>query len=131
MKLPRPFLHVARVADIALFWPALALVVWGELAIPEPTRFWSILDQINDKLLHFIAYFLLGAMAAAAFRGRRPVFTAVLALIVLGGALETLQGLIGRDMSVYDALANTAGAVLGGFGARIVVEPLHKRIPSW
>jgi VanZ family protein len=81
--------------------------------------------------LHFIAYFILAAMAGAAFRDRRPVFTAVLALIVLGGALETLQGFVGRDSSAYDALANTVGAVTGGLLARTVVEPLRRRIPSW
>jgi VanZ family protein len=131
MRLPRPLFHLARLADAVLFWPALTFVVWGELVAPEGRGLLNFLARINDKALHFIAYFILAAMAGAAFRDRRPVFTAVLALIVLGGALETLQGFVGRDSSAYDALANTVGAVTGGLLARTVVEPLRRRIPSW
>lgn len=119
---PRPLLHAARLAVDALFWPALFLVIWGELT-PMPV----LEGAVNDKGLHFAAYFGLAAMASAGLKTRRAVIKAVAALIVFGGVLEILQGLVGRDMSVFDALANAAGAVSGGTLARFLVEPLRRR----
>ena len=43
-----------------LFWPGLALIVWGELT-PHPPDLSSILAW--DKAQHFTAYFGLAAMA--------------------------------------------------------------------
>src|SRR5665213_3499045 len=120
----RFLLHAARIADAVAFWPVLALVVWGELAADPDAGFFAFLADFNDKVLHFTAYFCLSAMAAMAYRRRRPVALAVVALICLGGALEILQGIVGRDMSVYDEMANGAGAILGAILARLVVEPL-------
>jgi hypothetical protein len=39
MKLRRPLLHAARIADEVLFYPALALVIWGELSPAQPNAF--------------------------------------------------------------------------------------------
>lgn len=123
IKPTRRFLHRIRVLDAVLFWPALAVVTWGQLtpaSLPEGV-------QPGDKILHFIAYFGLAAMAAAAFKGRRPVAWAVLALIGLGGVLELVQGLIGRDASMLDEIANALGAATGGIVGRAVTEPLRRR----
>src|SRR4029079_4255438 len=123
MKLSRRSLHRARIIDSILLWPVLALVIWGELTRLAPEVRW----HFNDKLVHFLSYFLLGAMAAAALKHRRPVVLAVLGLILLGGALEIVQGWVGRDRSFLDEVANTAGAVTGALLARIFVEPLRRR----
>lgn len=55
------------------------------------------------------------------------MFWAGLGLIVLGGVLEIIQGFIGRDMSIYDEFANTAGVLVGVFVARAIVETLHRQ----
>ena len=89
-----------------LFWPVLALVIWGELTPGVSLHIW-------DKLEHFLAYFGLAGLAATALRARRSAQWATLALIALGGALEILQGYTGRDPDIYDELANTIGAVAG------------------
>lgn len=128
MTFSRPFLHTLRIAVAILFWPVLALVIWGEVLAPDGL---SIFAYFNDKILHFNAYFIMAAMAAAAFRRRRGVIAAVLALILLGGVLEIVQHFTGRDASVYDELANAAGAILGGNLARIAVEPLRRRFGDW
>lgn len=130
MKLPRPLLHAARVADEILFYPALGLVIWGELTPSEP-HFLDFFGELNDKALHFIAYFGLAAMAAAAFKNRRPAILASLGLIVLGGVLEIVQGFTGRDMSFYDELANTVGVIAGAVSARVIIEPLRNRFGYW
>jgi VanZ family protein len=87
-----------------LFWPALALIVWGELTPGVGLPIW-------DKAQHFLAYFGLAGLATTALRGRS--FWAMLALIALGGALEILQGYTGRDPDIHDEIANAIGAVSG------------------
>ena len=101
-------LKISRLSAMALFWPGLALVVWGELIRGggPPLELW-------DKLLHFIAYFGLSGMAFVALGGRRRALWAAAGLIVLGGVLEIVQGMIGRDMSLYDEFANTLGVAAG------------------
>jgi VanZ family protein len=123
MRPPRALLHLARLVDGFLFWPTMTAVIWGELTGKEP----NVVGLLNDKVLHFMAYFALAAMAAAAFKERRPVVLAGLGLMLLGGLLEILQGLVGRDMSAFDELANVAGILVGGVVARICVEYLRRR----
>jgi hypothetical protein len=122
LGLPRPWFHAARVAVAILFWPALALIAWGELTPDVPDADFGVFD----KLLHFTAYFGLAGMAACGFRRRGPVVAAVLILIGIGGLLEILQGFTGRDPDIYDELANAFGALTGGFLARLIVEPLRR-----
>jgi VanZ family protein len=128
MKLSRPFLHTARIAVAVLFWPVLAFVIWGEVLAPEGV---PVIQDINDKVLHLNAYFILAAMAAATVKQRRTAVAAGLGLILLGGMLEIVQGAVGRDMSIYDEYANTGGVILGGTLARIVIEPLLRRFDAW
>ena len=101
------FLHTA---SVWLFWPGVALIVWGELT-PQPPDVSRILDW--DKAQHFIAYFGLAGMATMALGIRRILAFAVLGVIALGGALEIIQGMTGRDADVFDFVANTIGAVVG------------------
>jgi VanZ family protein len=122
-KPSRAVLHAARIADAILFWPVLGIVLWGELQPDLP----SAIIEINDKLLHFGAYFVLGAMAAGAIRQRGRVKWAVLGLILTGTLLEGLQAYVGRDTSVLDALANAAGAIAGAVFSRLVLDPLRQR----
>jgi VanZ family protein len=122
-KPPREILHAARLADAVLFWPVLALVVWGELQPEVP----GALAIINDKLLHLAAYFVLGAMAGGAIKQRGLVKWAVLALILAGAAMEVLQAYVGRDSSALDAITNAVGAIGGAAFARFVLDPLRKR----
>ena len=123
VKTPRAFLHAARLADAVLFWPVLAYVLWGQLQ-PDVPR---LLEGINDKLLHFSAYFVLGAMAGGALRQPGSVKWAVLGLIVVGAAVEVIQAYVGRETSVLDAVANCAGAIAGALLARFVLDPLRRR----
>jgi VanZ family protein len=48
-------------------------------------------------------------------------------LIALGGALEVIQGLVGRDADIHDEIANTLGVLIGGvLGWGIVL--LHAKL---
>src|SRR5512135_832353 len=106
MILSRQRLHRIRLVAALLFWPALTLVVWGELAPDPETGALGWLSGINDKLLHFLAYFGLAGIAGMAARGRRWAAWAIVGLIAMGAALEYVQGLVGRDKDWFDAVAN-------------------------
>jgi VanZ family protein len=120
---PRAILHAARLADAVLFWPVLGYVLWGQLQPDVP----SVLQGINDKLLHFSAYFVLGAMAGGAIRERGWVKWAVLGLVAVGAGIEVIQAYVGRETSVLDGVANGVGAVAGALLARFVLDPLRVR----
>ena len=131
MSLSRPLLHRLRIADQILFYPALLLVIWGELgASVEPPGF-DWLGDLRDKGMHFTAYFGLAAMAAAGLKRRQTVIYAAFGLVIMGGVLEILQGYMGRDMSAADELANTLGVVIGAAVARGIIERLRKRLGYW
>jgi len=97
-------------AALYLFWPGVALVVWGELTPHPPV--WT--QFAWEKSLHFIAYFGLASMATVVLGMKRRTFWALLGLALLGGVLEVLQGFTGRDPAVFDEIINCAG-VLAGF----------------
>lgn len=102
----------SRLSAVWLFWPAVAVVMWGELSSTAGDSL-----HIWDKLLHFTAYFGLAGLAAVALGGGRRALWAALGLVALGGALEIIQGMTGRDMSVYDEIANMFGAAAGALVA--------------
>lgn len=120
---PRAILHAARLADAVLFWPLLAYVLWGQLQPDVPT----LLQGVNDKVLHFTAYFILGAMAGGAVKDRGKVKWAVLGLILVGAGVEVLQAYVGRETSFLDGVTNGAGAIAGALLARYVLDPLRAR----
>jgi VanZ family protein len=100
----------SHVLALYLFWPAVALVAWGELT-PNPPNLEGV---VWDKALHFTAYFGLAGIATVALDARRQALWAVVGLAVLGGLLEILQGFTGRDPDIYDEIANILGCMAGG-----------------
>jgi VanZ family protein len=107
-----------------LFLPAWAGVVGGELGSSsgEPMMW--------DKALHFIAYFVLSTLAVLALGASKRSLWGMLGLIVMGGALEVIQGMIGRDMSALDELANSLGVLAGGIAAWAVAALLVRLQPA-
>ena len=106
--------------DAWLVAPALLVVIYGELTHS------TLVDvlEINfwDKALHFTAYFGLCFMTTIAARTNRGALWCALGLVALGGVLEIIQGLTGRDCDIFDELANTigvsAGLAVGWLGER-------------
>ncbi len=88
--------------------PILAGVIGGELG-PAQSVF-----GMSDKTMHFTAYFLLALLSTFVFKaGWRAIF-AIAGMILMGGLLEIVQGFIGRDMDIFDEIANACGAIGGG-----------------
>jgi hypothetical protein len=128
MRLSRASLHSARMVVAVLFWPALALVIWTSLIVFTIPPIFRL--NFQDLILHFIAYSGLAGMAAMALHTRKAAIWAVALLIAMGATLEILQGFTGRETDLYDAVANSAGALCGGFFGRAIVEPLYRRYVS-
>ncbi len=116
-------MRVLRRLAAWLFWPGLALIVWGELT-PDPP---AISQHIWDKAEHFTAYFGLAAMATLVIGLRRSLAWAILGVIALGGLLEILQALLGRDAEFGDFIANTIGALTGLAVAGLFIKCTGRR----
>ncbi len=106
LSLSRP--TSVHILATAAFWALAGVVIWGELG-PGDVGF-----NVWDKLQHFGAYALLAGLAAVAMQARGRWLWALAGLIAFGGALEILQGVVGRDMSFRDEIANTLGVIAGG-----------------
>ncbi|HEX6929646.1 MAG TPA: VanZ family protein [Gammaproteobacteria bacterium] len=93
-----------------VWWGIGALMVVADivLSLAPPGEGPALLP---DKLVHFMTYFLLGfwfVSLAAPWRS-----AALAGVILLGGALELLQGFTpARQPEMLDMLANTSGALL-------------------
>jgi VanZ family protein len=106
------------------FWPAVAVVAWGELT-PHPPH---LADEIFgwDKAEHFTGYFGIALLATLAWGLKRSLIWVYLGIALLGGALEILQFYTGRDGDWHDELANCLGAAAGmGLAALYLVIPRH------
>jgi len=73
----------------------------------------------GDKIVHLAGYAVLMFWWAQIVVHRR--WRLALAVVLLGAAIELLQGLTpDRDPDVFDALANTLGVLSGWFAARML-----------
>ena len=103
-------LKTLRLSSQWLFWPGVALIIWGELT-PRPPDLSGFLAW--DKAEHFTAYFGLASMLTMILGLRPRLALAIGGVILLGGALEILQGYTGRDPDIFDFVANSIGALSG------------------
>lgn len=79
--------------------------------------------SIEDKLLHFAAYFVFAYLWYYAFKNHifntstsKTMITAVVFAIIYGIIIEVLQGLFtaNRVTEFNDAIANSLGAIFAG-----------------
>jgi VanZ family protein len=69
---------------------------------------------VNDKLSHFVTYFLLAGWFGLLASGRPALLWTVAGLIAFGVLIELLQGMTSyRYQEWGDVLANSSGVVLG------------------
>lgn len=76
--------------------------------------------RVNDKTVHFIAYFILAALLYISTRLTNPARTwlgaTVIAIAMIYGAIdELLQPLVGRNADMDDWLYDVAGATCAVF----------------
>lgn len=68
-------------------------------------------SNVWDKAAHFVAFGLILWSIGVLFR-RLPRTLAALSALALGGAVEIVQGMVGRDASWADLLADGLGIML-------------------
>jgi VanZ family protein len=89
----------------------LAAVIVGSLL---PGQMVPDIVGAHDKWAHFGGYVLLGFFPVIGVRSLRRGVSLALAAIPMGAALELLQHFVpGRTPDVFDALANSGGAIAG------------------
>ncbi len=98
LRLP---LAVWRAGFVVATLVAFTVAVW-----PKP-----LTVEVNniDKAFHFGTFYVLEVLALAAYRELRV--TPAIGLVLLGGAIELIQGAVGRDCSVWDWVADTLGVM--------------------
>lgn len=84
--------------------------------------------EVNDKVGHFIAYFVLMLnIGLAVWKGKKEVLVALLITTVYGVVMEIGQYFTpGRSFSLLDMLANASGALLAAgilllIGRKIII----------
>jgi VanZ family protein len=99
----------------AVAWTVLTLFLMWTPGIPVPKTF---LGDLTDKAGHLALFCVLALLWSWLLSGsmsRRPVYrTTLVAVILFGGCTELGQYFVpGRDVSVFDFVANALGAALG------------------
>ncbi len=95
--------------------------------LPMPTLSLSV-DHV-DKLEHVAGYATLAGYAAMLFGTRRAQASAACGLLVLGLALEGVQGwLPWRSADVLDVAANAFGVLLGSLLAMTPASRILQRL---
>ncbi len=114
-------------------WPTVVVWAFAIVALSSVPNYFpapSPGELSFDKVVHFVEYFVLGALVvAAAIRSNTslPIWVIVGASIVgvaaFGVGDELYQRMVpGRDTNVYDWAADLVGATLGAFAAAYVLS---------
>ena len=97
------------------FAAGIVVVIAGSLS-PQST---PQLFHSSDKLIHILAYALLGVAGAIGYPKRSMTPLLIGGLTALGGAIEIAQIFVpGRDGALLDVAANALGSALGVAGGR-------------
>ncbi|HYX66324.1 MAG TPA: VanZ family protein [Burkholderiales bacterium] len=113
-----------RRACIAVGWALVAFILWASLT-PSPPKIDFGIEQA-DKLGHAGAYAATMFWFAQLYVRGAVRLRYALGLIVLGIALEFIQGHVGRDFEVADMVADAIGVALGWLAALAI----RLRIPA-
>lgn len=101
---------------VALGVSMLGLMV-GSLLPPRDVP----VGDLNDKLLHFLAYAMVGILATLAFRRTSHRVCCLVLLTLLGVALEFGQILVpGRAFEMADMAANGCGTFAAFTALRVI-----------
>ncbi|HST92322.1 MAG TPA: VanZ family protein [Brevundimonas sp.] len=116
-----------RVAGLVVMAVLLALMIGPYQNIEQASRVW-------DKAAHFVSFGTILWSLGVLFR-RVPRLVLAAAAVAIGGAVELIQGQVGRDASWGDLLADTLGvavallvwAVWRGFRTREELQTSNTR----
>lgn len=117
-------------------WPPIApawqrAALWAWIAGMATVAFFSLNSRYGppegagmDKIFHCAGYMVLALQTQPVFSTRRAALIAALAMIPFGIAMEIGQDFVpGRRADSFDALANSAGALMG-----LALAPAFRRV---
>lgn len=98
------------------------------LRVPEI----SIMEfEFRDKVIHFTLYFILVAWFAQLYKKNFARIVILMAAILLGMIIESLQGMTAyRSFDYFDGLANSIGAICAFLLARTSFDSILSKIDS-
>lgn len=105
---------------LALRGTAIAAGVGAVLALTGPIHYEDLGLPFPDSVAHAALFYALSVLMLAALPRSRAVDMA-LALTLIGGLSEVVQGLVGRDMDVRDWMADAVG-VAAAFAPAAVAQ---------
>ena len=99
----------------AIIWALVAVYIVLIIFASSYTGLSKQFISANDKILHFIEFFILSLILFLAFKAsgaKYPYVLAILIAISLGILTELIQIYVpGRSFSIYDIIADILGAV--------------------
>ena len=114
-----------------IFLAVVLLAVLGLSLTPHPE---SVLGRLSvyDKAEHFIAYIVLGFFAVRSIgrRGVLPLVLAIASCAAMGGLIEIIQPLVGRNKELADFLVDLGGAAIGAVVGAVVAFPIMRKDPA-
>ncbi|MEH6405516.1 MAG: VanZ family protein [Sneathiella sp.] len=120
-----------RILEIKwLFWMAwlsLALLICIGSLLPIQNIPLST-NLMSDKMMHTVAYLILGVCALLSVRTWRKQLRLILISFFMGVSIEIIQPLTGRYFEMYDILANSVGlgfAVCAYFGGAFLIKRIQ------
>ncbi len=89
----------------------------------------ALMPNIDDKILHMIGFSVMAFLAINALNKPSLGIGLVILMtgIAFGGSTELLQGITGRSVNPYDALANAVGIVIGCIAAAQFLAIMNRR----
>jgi VanZ family protein len=115
-------------------WLAIGFLLVGVICfltlIPSPPDMGDFPE--SDKIGHFIAYSALMLWFGFIYSRGKQYMRVGLAFIVMGIALELIQGMLGyRNFSTLDMGANACGVMIGWLLARTRLAEVLVRFEAW
>ena len=93
-----------------VFRIALAAAVSGILILATTPLSYPVVSDINDKVNHVLAFFVLALLAEFSFPEKKSSLAMILPLLAYGIAIEIIQYFIPyRMFSLFDVAADAAG----------------------
>jgi len=110
---------------LAVIW-AVLIAVLSLLSLNSISK--EINISSNDKFFHFVFYAILTVLLLLYKRKTKYNLLIILFVIIYGIIIEILQALLttNREADIYDAIANSLGAITGLVFLRIVKNKKNK-----
>jgi VanZ family protein len=117
---------------LTIIWSGVIFYLSGRSSLPTPSLFPG-----QDKLFHLLAFSMLAVFAMGAMKPTMSGYRISQAWLTVG--LVALYGLLdefhqyyvpGRNVELYDFLADAAGGLLGAWGMYYLIKIVVNRKPS-